>query len=62
MNFEPGTLVQVKKGVYGRGNIGIVIGPVKEYPYLIEVLFHDGPHDCHPTNLQKPDGRTKQRG
>jgi len=60
--MQPGDLVQIRKGVQGQGSIGIVIGPVEEYPYLIEVLFHDGPHDVHPSNLQKPDGRTKRRG
>jgi hypothetical protein len=63
--MKPGDLVQVRRGVQGQGNVGIVIGPAEtgdsSFPLLV-VMFHDGPHDCHPSNLQKPDGRTKRRG
>jgi hypothetical protein len=65
--MKPGDLVQVIKGVHGQGEIGVVLGEVEESRNwdlscpLLEVLFHDGPRDCHPSNLQKPDGRTRRR-
>ena len=62
--MKPGDLVQLRKGVHGQGDIGIVIGPVEEsrgWAPLLEVLFPDGPRYCHPSNLQKPDGRTRRR-
>ena len=62
--MQPGDLVQVKKGVNGQGEIGILIGPAEDNPWhrdLLKVLFHDGIHDVHPSNLQKPDGRTRRK-
>ncbi len=65
--MKPGDLVQIKKGVQGRGEVGVVIGEVEDHQWnssfpLLVVMFHDGPRDCHPSNLQKPDGRTRRRG
>jgi hypothetical protein len=45
MKFEPGDLVQLRKGVTGQGEVGVLLGPVS----------------CHPTNLRVPDGRLKPR-
>jgi hypothetical protein len=65
--MNPGDLVQVRKGVQGQGDVGIVLGPIKvplwrERSYLLlEVLFHDGTRNIHPGNLQKPDGRTRRK-
>lgn len=63
--MKPGDLVQVRKGVHSQGEIGVVIGPVDDPMWgggLLKVLFHDGTRNCHPSNLQKPDGRTRRRG
>ena len=64
--MKPGDLVQIKRGVHGQGEIGIVIGPSEDIRHwgndLLSVLFPDGPRACHPSNLQKPDGRTRRRG
>jgi hypothetical protein len=68
--LKPGDLVQLRKSVFGGGDIGIVIGPVDEADYnkhdwgkgLLNVMLHDGIFRIHPTNLQKPDGRLKPRG
>lgn len=59
--WEPGELVQVKKGVHGEGEVGIVIR-TGSFDECLRVLFSDRAHDVHPTNLQKPDGRTRRRG
>lgn len=59
--MEPGSLMQVKKSVEGQGDIGIVIGPSRLRKGCLELLFHDGIRNVHPSNLQKPDGRTKCR-
>lgn len=59
--WEPGELVQVKKGVNGEGEVGMVLGP-GVFSECLRVLFSDRAHDVHPTNLQKPDGRTRRRG
>ena len=64
MKFEPGDLVQLMKGVVGQGEVGVLLGPVGGTGWdknNIEVLFHEGPVSCHPTNLRVPDGRLKPR-
>lgn len=58
--WEPGTLVQIRRGVTGQGDIGVVIGPGVQRQCL-HVLFAEGLVDVHPSNLQKPDGRTRRR-
>ncbi len=58
--WEPGTLVQVKKGVHGEGEVGVVLGS-GVFSECLRVLFSDRAHDVHPSNLQKPDGRTRRR-
>ena len=59
--WEPGALVQVKKGVNGEGEVGMVLGS-GVFSECLRVLFSDRAHDVHPSNLQKPDGRTRRRG
>jgi hypothetical protein len=59
--WEPGALVQIRKGVTGQGELGVVIGPGTILRCL-GVLLREGVVDVHPTNLQKPDGRTRRRG
>ncbi len=62
--MKPGDLVQVKRGIQGQGDIGIILGPVKSPMWsrdLIEVMFYDGIRECHPVNLQEPDGRTRRK-
>lgn len=66
MNPKPSDLVQLKKGVTGMGDIGIVIGPATGGVWMnsggcLDVLFHDGIRKVHPSNIQKPDGRTRPR-
>lgn len=58
--WEPGALVQVKKGVEDEGEVGMVLGP-GVFRGCLRVLFSDRAHDVHPTNLQRPDGRTRRR-
>ena len=62
--MRPGDLVQVRKGVQGQGDIGVVICEVESQwntGFLLQVMFSDGLRDCHTSNLQKPDGRTRRR-
>jgi len=62
--MKPGDLVQLRKGVLGQGEVGVVLGPVGGTGWdknNIEVLFHEGPASCHPANLRAPDGRLKPR-
>ena len=59
--WEPGALVQVRKGIDGEGQVGMVLGPGVFFECL-RVLFSDRAHEVHPSNLQKPDGRTRRRG
>lgn len=67
--MKPGDLVQIRKGVTGEGDVGVVIGErlgrsrgwCTYTQTLNQVLFADGVRDVHPTNLQKPDGRTRRR-
>ena len=62
--MKPGDLVQLRKGVTGQGEVGVVLGPVGGTDWdknNIEVLFHGGPVSCHQSNLQKPDGRTRRK-
>jgi hypothetical protein len=66
MNPKPSDLVQIKRGVHGVGDIGIVIGPATGGAWVnsggcLDVLFHDGIRKVHPSNIQKPDGRTRPR-
>ena len=65
--MKPGDLVQLKRGVTGQGDVGVIIGSTPTYYLdgvvvaLHQVLFADGIRDVHPSNLQKPDGRTRRR-
>lgn len=65
--WEPGDLVQIKRGVEGKGDIGVVVGETVwratggRTVTLDLVLFSDGVREVHPGNLQKPDGRTRPR-
>jgi hypothetical protein len=66
MNPKPSDLVQLKKGVTGMGEVGMVIGPATGPIWgasggCLDVLFHDGIRKVHPSNIQKPDGRTRPR-
>jgi hypothetical protein len=66
MNPKPGNLVQIKRGVHGMGEVGMVIGPAEvvhweESGGCLDILFHDGIRKVHPGNIQKPDGRTRPR-
>jgi len=66
MNPKPGNLVQIKRGVHGMGEVGMVIGPAEVDRWgvsggCLDVLFHDGLRRVHPSNMQKPDGRTRPR-
>lgn len=61
--MKPGDLVQIKRGVTGQGDAGMVVGPsvafyMNSSVALLAVLFSDGMRSVHPGNLQKPDGRT----
>lgn len=58
--WEPGALVQVRKGVHGEGEVGMVLGP-GVFSECLRVLFSGCAEDVHPSNLQKPDGRTRRR-
>ena len=66
--MKPGDLVQIKRDVLGQGDIGTVVGWATWHyggswtVEVLEVLFSDGIRQIHPTNLQKPDGRTRRRG
>jgi hypothetical protein len=59
-SWQSGDLVQIKRGVTGMGDIGMVIGPGTIHKCL-HVLFIEGLVDVHPSNLQKPDGRTRRK-
>ncbi len=59
MNPQPGELIQIKRGVHGMGQTGIVIG--LSDGGCLAVLFHNGVRRVHPSNLQVPDGRTRPR-
>jgi len=63
MNPKTSDLVQIKKGVYGAGDIGVVVGLADVDRWgdsggCLDVLFHDGMRRVHPSNIQKPDVRT----
>lgn len=65
--WEPGELVQIKRGVSGMGDIGFVIGPSNDGHWAnsggcLDVNFSDGVRRIHPGNLQAVDGRTRPRG
>lgn len=64
-SWQPGDLVQIKRGVTGMGEVGVVVGPsvafyMNSSVTLLAVLFSDGMRSVHPGNLQKPDGRTRK--
>jgi hypothetical protein len=61
--MKPGDLVQIRRGVTGMGDIGIVMAPSAETGWgsCLDVLFHDGLRRVHPSNLQAVDGRTRPR-
>jgi hypothetical protein len=56
--LSPGDLAQVRAGVGGKGEVGVVLGPDKETigwaVSLLRVMFHDGIRSCHPSNLISP--------
>ena len=59
---EPSDLVQIKRGVSGMGDIGMVIGPATDGHWAnsggcLDVLFSDGIRRVHPGNLQTPSKR-----
>jgi len=63
--WQSGDLVQIKRGVTGMGDVGMVVGPsvafyMNSSATLLAVLFSDGMRSVHPGNLQKPDGRTRK--
>jgi len=52
---------------FAQGEVGVLLG-VDDDQYrtqwssdVVKVMFHDGIHVCHMSNLQKPDGRLKPR-
>jgi hypothetical protein len=64
--MNPGDLVQIRKGVTGAGDIGIVLGPATGPVWgnsggCLDVLFHDGIRPVHPSNIQAPDGRARRK-
>ena len=66
MLTNPGDLVQIRKGVTGAGDIGIVIGPATGPTWgnsgvCLDVLFHEGIRHVHPSNIHAPDGRLTPR-
>ena len=61
-SWEPGDLVQIKRGVTGTGDIGFVIGLATDGHWAnsggcLDVLFSDGIRRIHPSNLQTPSKR-----
>ena len=66
ISWEPGDLVQIKRGVTGMGDIGFVIGPAAGVLWAnsggcLDVNFKDGVRQVHPGTLQTVDGRTRPR-
>jgi len=61
MEAKQGDLVQLRKHVFGAGEIGMVLGPHPLGDGCLEILFHDGRRRVHPSNIQKPDGRTRRK-
>ena len=59
-DWKPGDLVQVRKGVTGAGDIGIVL--CEGAAVCVWVLFGERQVLVHRSNLQKPDGRSRRRG
>lgn len=56
-SWEPGDLVQIKRGVTGMGDIGFVIGPAGvdfwgNSNKCLNVLFGNGIRKIHSNNLQ----------
>jgi hypothetical protein len=65
-SWEPGALVQIRSGVQGAGDIGIVIGPATHGVWAnsggcLDVLLDEGIWQVHPSNLQVPDARLLPR-
>ena len=65
-SWEPGDLVQIKRGVTGMGDIGFVIGLADVDRWgnnggCLDVNFKHGVRQVHPGNLQTVDGRTRPR-
>jgi hypothetical protein len=54
--LKPGDLIQLNKNVFGGGDIGMVLGPHPRGDGCLEVLFHDGRRQVHPSNVQKLSG------
>ena len=62
ISWEPGDLVQIKRGVNGMGDIGFIIGLATDGLWAnsggcLDVLFSDGIRQVHPGNLQTPSKR-----
>lgn len=65
-SWEPGDLVQIKRGVTGMGDIGFIIGLATGGLWAnsggcLDINFSDGVRQVHPGNLQTVDGRTRPR-
>ena len=65
-SWEPGDLVQIKRGVDGMGDIGFVIGLTDIDRWgnssgCLDVNFKSGVRQIHPDNLKTVDGRTRPR-
>ena len=66
MEAKQGDLVQIRKGVTGGGDIGIVIGPAAGPVWgasggCLDVLFYDCIRPVHPSNIQAPNGRARRK-
>ena len=62
--MKSGDLVQVRKGCFSGGKIGIVLGSIDDpvdRRTLLVVLLNDGPRRFHPYNLQEPDGQGSEK-
>ena len=53
--MKRGDLVQIRSGLWGAGDIGVVVGPAgdaHEASGYLDVLFHDGLFATHPSSLK----------
>lgn len=65
-SIKAGDLVQIRKGVQGAGEIGIVIAPSTDRhplqsPSCFDVLFSDGVRVVHPSNVHPPGEKPRVR-
>ena len=54
--MNPGDLVQIRQGLLGGGDVGMIVGPSKLAEGArgyFDVLFSDGVHPIHPTSMRK---------